>query len=367
MKNLKQKSDFLFSEKKKNNPFFSQKGVALVLTLIMVTLLAGWALSLNLKVRDVLFQTNILKKRMMLHDRAREGIRIGQALLVKDRMTSETDSIQEFWADKEEISAYLSLLGYSEDELKIEITDVLSKIQINALVNFPNTKNDKQIKLWERFLDGLKTEYPELIENPYEIINPMLDWLDYDDDNAVTGLSGAEKPYYESENILTPRNGPMKSIEELSYVKGINDKLWDKVYNSGIAQKFLTVHGDVTRSGKSFNYKGKININTAPKEVVAALITDNAFYHMAEEICSLREEKSDEKFVYNLEGKWYKQCPGCEDVPLDEDLITTSSNMFEVSASASDKDTTVKVKAVVRRYTDKDGKWNSKIETWITE
>jgi general secretion pathway protein K len=366
-KNLKQKSNFLFSGKKKNRFFSNQKGIALIVTLVMVTLLAGWAISLNVKVRDLLFEAVILKKRTMLYDRAKAGIEIASMMLVKDKMTSETDSVQEFWADKDQINFYLGLLGFSPDELEIKITDVLSKIQINALLEFPNQKNEEQIRLWERFLDGVRMDHPDLIDNPYDIINPLLDWLDYGDDDSLTGLSGAEEAYYSAENKVPPRNGPLKSVEELSLVKGVNEKLWNKVYNSGIADKYLTAEGDVERSGSTYRYKGRININTAPPLIVSALITDNAFLHMADEICSYREEKSEGRYVNSLDEDWYRKCAGCEDVPLAENLITTSSDVFEVESSASEEGLKVKIRAVLRRYTDKDGKWDIKTEKWIIE
>lgn len=333
----------------------------------MVTLLAGWALSLNMKVRDVLVETTILKKRFSLYEKAKAGVYIAQKILIEDKKSNEVDSIQELWANEKEIEKYLFLLGYDKKELKLEITDSLSKIQINALVSYPNKKNGLQVKLWERFLDGLRFEYPELIKNPYDIINPLLDWLDFKDDDSITGITGAEKHYYESENKLLPRNGPMKSLEELSYVKGVTEKLWNKVYNSGIADKYFTVEGNVKRSGSSFEYEGKININTAPMPIIGALIEDHAFYHMAEEICSLREQKVENKYLYDLTGEWYKKCPGCEDIPFAEDLITTSSDIFEVKSTATDGDISVIINCVMRRETDKSGKWTVEVLKWRTQ
>ena len=366
-KNLKQKLNSLFSGKKNNRIFSNQKGIALIVTLVMVTLLAGWAIALNVKVRDLLFEAVVLKKRTMLCDRAKAGIEIASMMLIKDKMTSETDSVQEFWADREQVHLYLGLLGFSPEELEIRITDLLSKIQINALLEFPNQKNEGQIKLFERLLDALRMDNPELMDNPYDIINPLIDWLDYGDDDSLTGLSGAEKDYYRSENKVLPRNGPLKSIEELSLIKGVNEKLWNNVYNSGIANKYLTAEGEIQRSGNSYKYRGKININTASKAVVSALITDTSFLHMADEICSYREEKSEGKYVNSLDEGWYRKCPGCKEVPLAEELITSSSDVFEVEAVASENDLSVKVKAVLKRYTDKDGKWAIKTEKFIIE
>ena len=365
---FKQKLKCLFSEKKKTSLFFSEKGMALIITLVMVTLLTGWALSINLKVRNTLVETIGLKKRIMLSNRAAAGIDIAKIILIKDKDGSKNDSVQEFWADKEKIKEYVRKLGYSKQDLNIQITDELSKIQINALVNYPNSKNGKQVKLWERFLDGLRVEFPELIKNPYDIINPLLDWLDYGDDDAVTGLTGAEKPYYEAEKKrYLPRNGPIKSIEELSQVKGVTEKLWNKVSIPGIAEEYLTTCGMIKRSGNNFSFEGKININTAPKAVITALIKDNAFLHVAEEVVAFREEKSQGKFLHELNEKWYKKCPGCEEVPFAEDLITESSDVFRIISSASEGDFSVSITCIVKREKDENGKSECTILKWIMD
>ncbi len=363
-KKLKQKLKFLFIENLKSKLFFSEKGIALITTLIMVTLLAGWALNVNHSVRTVVMESSGLKSGFILYNRAEAGIFIAERILINDRKFSKTDSVQELWSDETKIKKYLNNLGYADNELKIKITDVLSKIQVNALVSFPNKKNLNQVKLWERFLDGMRIEYPELIQNPYDLINPLLDWLDYNDGDTVTGLSGAETIYYESNKKTLPRNGPVKSIEELSLIKGMTEKVWNKVYNSGIAQRYFTVDGDVTRSGRSFNYSGKININTAPVEIVAALIKDSSFYPMAEEICNFREEKSEGKYLYDLTGKWYKKCPGCENIPFDESILTTSSDIFIIESSASDEDMKISIECIVKRVKNKSGKWDIKILKW---
>lgn len=351
-----------------NRILYSQKGMALIITLVMVTLLTGWALNLNIKVRDSLVKTIGLKKRTELYDKACAGVDIAKLILIRDKENTQNDSIQEFWADDERISEFLFNLGFSKDELEIKIIDELSKIQINALVNFPNLKKSVQVKLWERFLDGLRYEFPELIKNPYDIINPLLDWLDYNEDDAITGLTGAEKGYYESKKQMeTPRNGPMKSVEELSFVRGVNEKLWNKVSISGMADNYLTTNGKVNRSGNSFFYEGKININTAPAAVITALVKDKAQIQAAESVVSFRDEKSEGKFVHQLEKKWYKKCPGCTDIKFQEDLITDSSDIFKIISTAKDGDYNISIETIIQRKKGKNGKWECEILKWVMD
>jgi general secretion pathway protein K len=75
---------------------------------------------------------------------------------------------------------------------------------------------------------------------PDMIINPIKDWLDSGDDDAITGLTGAENDYYQS---LDPpygaRNGPFKHIRELMRVKNITKEMF---YSLDI-DNYVTVYG----------------------------------------------------------------------------------------------------------------------------
>ncbi len=49
------------------------------------------------------------------------------------------------------------------------------------------------------------------------IINSLKDWLDSGDDDAITGLSGAESDYYEGlEPPYSCKNGPMDNLGEVA-------------------------------------------------------------------------------------------------------------------------------------------------------
>lgn len=124
-----------------------------------------------------------------------------------------------------------------------------------------------------KFPGSAKSEYARILKGlsplvTQEIINAIIDWQD--EDSLVTAAGGAEEPYYAYlEAPYKCKNADFSVIEELLLVKGVTKGLYD-----GIKER-ITV-----------NSNGKININTASEEVVAALIND--------------EQKSYEVFIARI-------------------------------------------------------------------
>ena len=134
--------------------------------------------------------------------------------------------------------------------------------------------NESQRLIWERFLNYFKTEEetPE-DSQPTAIINSLKDWLDSGDDEAITGLSGAESSYYQD---LSPsyssRNGSISDINDLLLVKGITPELFFGSNEKPGLVDSLTVYGMTPGAGTSFTFPGKININTAELPVLVAML-----------------------------------------------------------------------------------------------
>ena len=200
----------------------SSSGIAVILALTTVLLVVTAALELHMNARDNMMQSAVKRDRITLTQMATSGVHLAMAVLIKDRLESENDSLQEDWADEETIAGLLEEIPFEQGKLELKIIDEMGKIQINALVQFPEGQqfNPVQRALWERFSFGLLSvlEGAEGAEDaeetdPLTIINSMKDWLDSGDDDATTGLSGAESDYYES---LDPpyacKNGPFDHL-----------------------------------------------------------------------------------------------------------------------------------------------------------
>ena len=352
----------------------NDRGMALLITLTIITLLITGALELNRRVRAAVVSTAVMRDRLTLSQMAATGIHAAMAMLVKDKLETNNDSIQEDWAAPEKIAEVLADFPYDRGKVGFTIEDELSKIQINALVDFPKGRhyNESQKIMWDRFIRLLLSQNEDLTDvEATGIVNSIKDWLDSGDDDATTGLNGAEAEYYQGlDPPYKPGNGPFTHIDELMLVKGITPELFQgaEARLPG-AEKFLTVLG-MTRAPRpierqNFTFEGKININTADLPVLMAMMpSENPEY--AQAIYDYRNEKADGEFVNDLtSGTWYKNVPEIpSDFTIDPKLITTASDFFRIRSTAELQETKMTLTVVVHRQQGKKGKWTCRVLSW---
>ncbi|RLC18828.1 MAG: hypothetical protein DRI24_01985 [Deltaproteobacteria bacterium] len=347
----------------------NNSGIALLMTLTIVTLLVVTTLELHRRARSALLASDTEKNRFTLEQIAASGINAGMALLIRDKEDGDIDSVQEDWANKEKLDELLLDLPFEHGLPEVTITDELGKIQVNSLVKFPDSRqfNEVQRNMWEHFLNLAispldRTEDTE----PTAIINSIKDWLDAGDDDATTGLSGAESDYYmDLEEAYPAKNGPLTHLGEFTMIKGISQEFFDGVGGVPGIGKYMTVFGVSITPDNRFTYKGTININTADHPVIAAILpVEDEF--LAQAIYEYREEMSDEKFIHDLSGKtWYQNAPGCSEVDIDPGLIMNKSDLFKITSTASLLDMTMSISAVVQRVRiEKTGQWYCKVLSW---
>jgi len=347
----------------------NNRGIALLMTLTVITLLMVTTLELHRRVRSALLASDADKKRFTLQQMATSGIHAGMALLIRDREDSDIDSVQEDWANTEKIEEMLSDLAFDQPAPEVTITDELGKIQVNSLVIFPDGRqfNEAQRNMWEHFLN-LAISPLERTEDtePTAIINSIKDWIDAGDDDATTGLSGAESDYYmDLEEAYPAKNKPLTHLGEFTMIKGISQELFDGAGGVPGIGNYMTIFGMTSTQENRFTYKGTININTADHPVIAAILpVEDEF--LAQAIFEYREEKSDDKFLHELSGKtWYQNAPGCSEVEIDPGLIMPQSDIFNITAAATLSYSKMSISAVVQRIKiEKTGQWYCKILSW---
>lgn len=344
----------------------NNQGFALLVTLGVVTVLITVALALNRQIRTEAITGRVIGERLALRYAAEAAIEAGMAILVIDKYESKTDSIQENWANPEYIKETLAQLSFDDIELELSIHDELGRIQINSLVKYPEGQefNPAQQALWIRFLGALASKVELFRElEPAEVINPIKDWLDRGDDDAITGLSGAESDYYlDLDPPYSCRNGPLKYIHELELIKGITPELYYGMDKEMGLSQYLTVYGMSAAKGGAFTFEGKININTAELPVIAALLPLEQM-DLAPAIVAYRSETNDDQFVNDLsQPLWYKNVIGLQDVTIDSSLITTSSDLFRIEATAVKDDLNVQVSVLIQREKNKEtGQWQCRV------
>ncbi|HUV77927.1 MAG TPA: general secretion pathway protein GspK [Desulfobacterales bacterium] len=350
----------------------NNRGIALLVTLSIITILVAVTLEMNRKIRSAVFSAAATRDRMTLLNMASSGIEIGKALLVKDKNDSDTDSLQEDWSESEKISEVLKEIPFEKGTITLSIGDELGKIQINSLVKFPDghSFNEPQRIMWEQFLSGLmsQNESFEGLE-PLTIINSVKDWIDSGDDDAITGLNGAESDYYQDlDPPYTCKNGPITHIGELALIRGITPELLKGAGGVSGLSDYITVFGMSQAGDNTFTYEGKININTADLPTLAAILPFGS-EPLAQAIYDYRQETSESEYIHDLSSPtWYKRVPGMGDINIDSNLITTSSDFFRIESVATLNEMKVKIDTVVNREKNqKTGKWTCKVLRWETE
>jgi general secretion pathway protein K len=333
---------------------WNQKGVALlaVIALISILLTAGLHLA-GVAGRSVLV-TGQHNDRYAAREMALSAIHLAMAVLADDAGKNDTDSIQEDWANPEILAEMLSQMGFDPEQLSVQITDELGKIQVNALLKeFPGHHiNPDQLRLWENLLHLLTSSDKSADDlDPRAVVNALKDWLDSGDDGAVSGLTGAETPFYRT---LSPpydcRNGPLDQVKELLDITGIGPESNLNV----MFEDIFTVHGlsDVRSTESFFSYSGRININTAGIVVLKSLLP-KGMDEFARDLIDFRDEKSEDDltFVNPLDKGWYSRVIDLSKQEKDffDRMICYHSHIFKVSTIARVNQATVRLSGFIKR------------------
>ncbi|MDP8218489.1 MAG: type II secretion system protein GspK [Candidatus Theseobacter exili] len=199
----------------------------------------------------------------------------------------------------------------------------------------------------------LLLEIPGLDE---DTVDSLLDWIDKDE---MRRPDGAEKTYYRRLNDPYPcKNDKLETVYELNLIKGFNDALIQKIRNT------ITVFG-----------VGKVNINTAPTQVLNVLGFDEM---LADKIYRYRlgedgEDGTEDDGIFEDINDIIKNIEEFEYIDLAEtamienaisnEWICVKSTCFSVETQATGLTMAKKVIAVVTF--DEDNK--IKILSWQIE
>jgi len=317
------------------------RGMALLITIMVVSLLIAVTVQFNRKVRTSFFGSASLLESRQLQAIALSGLTIGQAMLEVDGAANGYDDLLDIWASTN-FSEMTDL--FETGALRLDVADLSGRLQVNSLVREGEQAQEGNVVetvelrgiLKRLLLLGIFDITDET--QAQEIIDALTDWIDADDRESDYG---AEDSYYQSLNPpYSCKNGPVETMEELLLVKGITPELlYGGPGRPGLAD-FLTVYGT----------DGHININTAPAELLQAL-------HplMTEDLAiSLEEYRQDEGNIEKLEDPgWYRNItawPG--DIDLPPMILSTKSFFFQLRSSGTYQDLARRVTAVVERDSD---------------
>lgn len=294
------------------NPLRNNEGVALLLAVVITGIIVAVGLHFNISMRDDLIASSRTGKGVKAGAIARSGVHIALAALYEDAIQGGIDTLKEPWAKAQAVRLYSGAL-FEEGTCDLVITDLCGRININRLIDSTGKPDPRQRVVLERLLNhkafGMDSQ------SVSDLLDALTDWLDEDD--QITGF-GAENSYYLA--LAEPyqcKNGRMDSLDELLLVRGMTKELYYGTNERPGISGFIAIYGD-----------GRININTAPPEVLYAL-SDQMDYEAAERMARYRIIEDDGLD----EITWYKNVPGMGHIALDAAFIKLGSDSFEVTSS----------------------------------
>ena len=295
-------------------------GIALIIVLLAVAVIVAVTVEFNRSARSDIYDAANFRDRTGLLYAAKSGISLGRAELLAD--TNGFDALTEEWAEP------LEEKDINDADIRVTIEDESGKIPVNLLLS-GNAYNPDIQQMLLRLLR--LPEFKLSQEQSEEIVASLKDWMD--SDNELTA-GGAESDYY----LRLPRpyackNAPLDCMEELLMVKGITKDLYYGTEDKPGLVRCLTVYGD-----------GKININTAPEEVLRALAND-VTPAMAEHLDDYRRSKSNDLGSPD----WYRKIGSWSGISIKADLLSARSNCFRINVAGALGAMRAKVACVIRR------------------
>lgn len=271
----------------------SQQGVALLMVLIALTILGSMTADLMETNETYLATTINARDAVRAEYMARSGVNLSRLLLSFQKILGSSinfpfwqyaDLVIEMFTDSEgggmladlagvNLSGVEGLgLGVEDGDLEVNIIDEDSKINVN-LANDEGLGGMRNRMIQQLTALMAPIEYDPLFKRESkggqffereDLICEILDWADPDED--LCDMSGSEDPsvYQTLDPPYERKNAPFDSLEELHLVNGIDDDVWSAFVEpdpEDPASRVLTIWG-----------MGKINVNTAPTQVLFPLV-----------------------------------------------------------------------------------------------
>ena len=298
--------------------FSGQRGVALIITLLVVTLLVTLILEFGNTMRIEARAAANFRDDLKAYYIARAGVTFARGVLEEDAgdpITKDHDALTELWAQR------LPPIPLGEGTVLVEITDEEGKINVNKLTG--GTSPSPLNEVFRHLLESQEAD------DPQKILDSIVDWTDSNAD--VTG-GGAENSHYEGlDDPYTAKNGPLDSLAELRLIQGVEDDTFNRL------KDFLTLYGS-----------GAVNVNTAPREVLRALSEDWSDA-MVDQILTFQKESPFEKKL-DLKDKVI----GEEDLyNRVQGLIDVKSSFFSIRSQGEVNGVHKTIRAVVERPSQK--------------
>jgi general secretion pathway protein K len=334
-----------------------EAGVALVLTLVIVTLVAVLVLELNYLMRVDVHASANFRDGVKSYYLAKSGVTVVKELFSRD--------IQELEDVKNTLLAGGShTLPIGEGSATVRIIDETGKINVNALVNEaaalqpPAGARPAQAargaqrgaqpgeaateSLWIQITQEL---FQRLGVDP-TLVGAIKDWIDVDD--ISTGSGGAESSYYRGlEKPYSARNGAMETIAELRLIKGLTDEVWLKLGARRVGG-IIDPSSNLYLTALPAQGGWKVNINTAPAAIL------NSLTHEVGQFGEIIVQRRAQSRITNIKNDLQQLGISGEALEIFENRGTLDPLYYSVDARGTVGDMVKQITALIRRGANQD-------------
>ena len=278
----------------------SSRGLALVLALLIVSLIAAISVELTWRFDLSLNRSGNRWYGLQAQAYLQGAENLAKMVLRQDLEDTEIDDLGEDWAQEP------TPFPTDEGWVKGKLEDAQGRFNLNSLIPVPSNTDDDNAEngtqapslpvnnsssftaggqkslstSQERFVRLLQTvalgeeeEGQQIfveLDQAREITEALIDWMDQDDE--VTGFGGAESDYYEQlEPPITISNRPLISVSELSVVKGMTPEIY-----RALLPLIIALPGNVA-----------MNVNTMQLALLRSINVRNALLPISEEDAQL--------------------------------------------------------------------------------
>lgn len=234
---------------------FGKKGTVLILVLWVLSFLSVFALSIGISVRQNIQVLSRLDKRAKISLIATAGIHKARAIInttYKVKALRDSAQSKKLWFNnrpgfrKKKVGrGFFDVTYIDYDEGADQPRERFGVVDEGGKINV----NHEGRSVLKRLIKDVLGENDE---DAGHLANMIIDWRRYGE-SEITGFFSDE--YYENlEFPYVPKKSDFEVLDELLLVEGVTRDIYKRLIN------FTTIYGD-----------GKVNINTAPRQVLSAL------------------------------------------------------------------------------------------------
>jgi len=228
-------------------PRSDERGIALLLTLLVLTILVALILEFDAEARREYRDAAAFRDNFKATVLARASVQAARGVLQQD-LLKDKQANQFFDAPTDVWALPITNYAIGDGRLNAKIEDERGKLNLNDLAAAgDDVAKKKKVQQVKRLFELLQI-------NP-DLVDAIVDWVDKDENPEP---SGAESVYYQS---LRPSykaaNAPLETLLELRLINGMTPDIIEKL------SKVVTVY---PQEGQS-----RVNLNTADPLVIQAL------------------------------------------------------------------------------------------------